>query len=86
MKTVDLTSIVQLIGSLGFPVAACLVMGWYVKYITDQNRVELGKLNDQHREEMNSITEALNNNTLALTELKGALLREEVVKDAELHN
>ena len=52
-------SCVQIIQTLGFPVAVAIAMFW-------QNT----KLQEQHKEEMAKITEALNNNTIALTELK----------------
>lgn len=61
--------IIQLIGSYGFPIVACIAMGWYVKYIADQHRVDIAQLNDTHKTEMNQITEALNNNTLVLNKL-----------------
>lgn len=48
----------QIISSLGFPVAACIAMAWYIKYITDK-----------HDKEMDKVTTALNNNTLALQKL-----------------
>lgn len=80
----DMGAFVQLIGSVGFPIASCIIMGWYVKYTTDKHREELTNLNNQHRTEMTSITEALNNNTIALTELKGVLMRGEVTH-ADVH-
>lgn len=54
----DVSSIVTIISQVGFPIAMCLVMAWYVKYT-----------NDQHKEEIDKITEALNNNTLAVQKL-----------------
>ena len=54
----DVSSIVAVISQVGFPIAMCLVMAWYVKYT-----------NDQHKEEIDKITEALNNNTLAVQKL-----------------
>ena len=50
---------IQVIQTLGFPIAVAIAMFW-------QNT----KLQEQHKEEMSKITEALNNNTIALTELK----------------
>lgn len=61
--------IVQMIQAYGFPIAACAVMAWYVKYITDDNNARLDKLNADHKEETAKITEALANNTLALQHL-----------------
>ena len=71
----DLNAITQLITTFGFPIVACLCMGYYVKYITDRNREEIHSLNEQHRQEMAEITQAVNNNTLALTSLKDYIER-----------
>ena len=54
----DTNVIVQLISSLGFPIACCIAMFW-------QNN----KLNESHREETTKLNEAINNNTLALNHL-----------------
>lgn len=61
--------IVQLIGTYGFPIVACIAMGWYVKYMIDQYRSDISRINEEHKKEMDSITEALNNNTMVLTRL-----------------
>jgi hypothetical protein len=65
----DFQAILQMISTVGFPIACCVAMGVYVKYITDKNREEVAKLNDQHKEEMSEVTKAINNNTLALQSL-----------------
>lgn len=54
----DLNSATQLIGSLGFPIVACIALFY-------QN----GKQEDRHREEMEKLSDAVNNNTLAITQL-----------------
>ena len=59
----------QMIGQYAFPVVACCAMGYYVKYSTDENNKRLDNLNAQHKEEMSQVTQALNNNTLALQHL-----------------
>lgn len=59
----------QIITQVGFPIAACVAMGYYVKYTNDQHTKETSELNAQHKEEITKITEALNNNTIALTRL-----------------
>ena len=51
----DTSAIVQLISSLGFPIACCIAMFW-------QNN----KLNESHKEEVSKLNEAINNNTIAL--------------------
>ena len=64
---------VQLIGSLGFPIVACICMALYVKEQTKNNREDVKELNKEHSEEMSmfkdEIKEALNNNTIALNKL-----------------
>lgn len=71
----DMNGLYTLIGTYGFPVIACCVMAWYVKYTTDNHREEVNKLNEQHKTEMNDIKEALNNNTLALQKLTDYITR-----------
>lgn len=65
----DYATISTFIQTVGFPAVCVLGMGWYVKYITDQHHDELQKMQDQHLQEMNDVTQALNNNTLALQKL-----------------
>lgn len=62
----DMSVIVQLIGTVGFPIVCCGAMAWYVKYATDKEREERLKMQEQHRQEIAEVTTALNNNTLAL--------------------
>lgn len=62
-------TIVQIVQSVGFPIAMCVAMGAYVKYTEDKSREERVDLQAQHAEEMESVKAALNNNTLALQKL-----------------
>ena len=63
------SDIIQLITTVGFPIVACGGMAWYVKYITDRNREDMKEERDQHDSEMQKVTDALNNNTLAIQKL-----------------
>jgi len=65
----NVNDIVTIITTVGFPIVACGGMAWYVKYITDKNREEMNAERAQHNEEMTKVTEALNNNTLAIQKL-----------------
>lgn len=67
----------QAITTVGFPIVMCGVMGWYVKYQTDRNREDVKALNEQHAKEMLGVTEAINNNTQALIELKETMKKGE---------
>ena len=65
----EINIITQMITTVGFPIVACSAMAWYVKYISDKHSKETQQLNEQHTEEMKKVTEALNNNTIALQKL-----------------
>jgi hypothetical protein len=64
-----MNDIVTMITTVGFPIVACLFMGWYVKYQTDNYRSEVKDMQKEHKDEIQKVTEALNNNTLALQKL-----------------
>lgn len=58
--------VMTFINTLGLPTVVAIASMWYVKYREDKNDARLDKLNEAHKKEMSDITEALNNNTLAL--------------------
>lgn len=60
---------VSMITTVGFPIVACIAMGWYVKYTTDMHEKSRKEEQEKHSEEVTRMTEALNNNTIALTVL-----------------
>lgn len=62
----DANTIVQLVGSLGFPIVMCGALFW-----------RMVKSDEQHKAEMDKLSEALNNNTIALTKLSDKLDKEE---------
>jgi len=55
-------AIIQLIGSLGFPIAMCILIFWY-----------LMKETESHKEEVNMLRDVIAKNTEALIELKDRL-------------
>ena len=61
----DVNALIQLVGSLGFPIVTSGALFWYIV-----------KSNEQHKEEMNKMSEALNNNTSALVKLTERLDKE----------
>ena len=69
----DVNTILQAVGTVGFPIVCAIAMAWYVKYVTDRNREDIEKLNTQHQQEMKDVTTALNNNTLALQKLSDVI-------------
>lgn len=59
----------NLISTVGFPITACVVLGWFVKYQTDLNNKEVADMRNEYRDEISKVTDALNNNTLVLQKL-----------------
>lgn len=77
-----MNDILQMISSFGFPVVACLGMAYFFKYVYDKNREDVNALNQSYRDEINSIKDALNNNTLVIQKLVD-YLKKEAVEDEE---
>ena len=47
MSTTEIVQLVnQLVTSVGFPCVICLVMCWYIKYLTDNHREETSVLSN----------------------------------------
>lgn len=66
----DITAIMNVIGSVGFPIVMCILMFNWTQ-----------KLTQQHKEEMDKITQSLNNNTIAITNLTAHLEERESKND-----
>lgn len=62
--------ILQIIGTYGFPIFACCVMGYYIYITNKENKSDIKEMRDKHSEEMSKLSEALNNNTIAIRELR----------------
>lgn len=65
----DANAIITMVGSLGFPIVACLGMAKFFAKVNDNYRNDIKEMTSQHKEEMNKMTEAINNNTLAIQKL-----------------
>lgn len=55
----DIKTVLDAVSVVGFPIVCCGIMFWYLQ-----------KEQQSHKDEIKAITEALNKNTLVLTELK----------------
>lgn len=66
----DVSAIIQAISTVGFPIVMCLLFMYYIKYI-----------NDQHKDEIDKLSQSVNNNTLVmqklLDKLEGGNINEE---------
>ena len=64
-----MNEIVRVISAVGFPIVAALGCGFFVKWQYEQNMKQNEELRKEHKEEVSKMTDALNNNTLALQKL-----------------
>lgn len=65
----DFPTILSAIGSIGFPIIACIGIAWFFNRVNENYRTDLKEMNTQHKEEMKLMTDAINNNTLVLQRL-----------------
>lgn len=72
-----MNDIPSLVSSLGFPVVACIGLGWFCKYMIDQNNKNVermfqmyDKANTENREAIKACTEAVNKLCDKLEEIK----------------
>lgn len=54
----DANTVTQIVSSVGFPIAMCLIMAYYVN-----------KQGEEHKEEINAMKESIDGNTKVITEL-----------------
>ena len=82
-----MTDLVQIVANYGLPAIMCAVMMYYVKYREDKNddrmdtqtvrhKDEIEKLAETNKESLADITQALNNNTVALQKLTDYMERQ----------
>ena len=60
--SMDVNTVIQLVTTLGFPIVCCIALFW-----------RMIKSDENHKEEMDKLSEALNNNTLAINKLNERL-------------
>ena len=65
--------VIQIISSLGFPIDSRVFVAVYVFKQTENYRNDIKEIQSRHKEELDKITEALNNNTLVMQQIKDIL-------------
>lgn len=58
MIDIDIATVTQLIGSLGFPIVCCIALFWYMV-----------KQNQTHKQEVDELKDAINNNSIVMQKL-----------------
>ena len=62
----DTNVILQAISSVGFPIVMCLILAFYIKYVTEKNNEIIMQIMDKHKEETVDFKTAIDNNTKAI--------------------
>lgn len=72
----DVTAVMQAISSLGFPIVACIAIAWYFNKVNENYRQDIKELTQQNKEQLEKLTEAIANNTVAVARLVDKLDKE----------
>ena len=65
----DANVIITMVGSLGFPIVACIFIAIFFSKTQDNYRADSKDMQTMHKQETDKMTEAINNNTRALERL-----------------
>lgn len=69
----DINMIIQAISSIGFPITACIVIGWYFAKVNDNYRNDIKELSSNHKEEIKELSSVIQSNTLVIQKLCDSL-------------
>ena len=65
----DANTLITLIGSVGFPIVACVAMAVFFAKVNENYRNDIKEIQATHKEEVKAMTDAINNNTLVIQRL-----------------
>lgn len=68
-------TLLTVLGNYVFPIAACCAMAFFVKYMYDQTNTRIDTLNVQHKNEVDTLSEVIKNNTVALEKMNSLIER-----------
>ena len=74
---VDVGTISTLVGSVGFPVALCIGVLWYLVKLQKTHKEELTEMANTHKQEVDRMTEAITNNTVVLQQILEHIRKED---------
>lgn len=70
-----LDAFLTILGNYVFPIAACCIMAFFVKYVYDQTNERIDNLNKQHKNEVDNLSEVIKNNTIAMEKMNTLIER-----------
>lgn len=66
-------ALLNILGNYAFPIVCCCVMAYFVKYMYDQTNKRVDKLNEEHKNEVDTLSEVIKNNTLAIEKMNSLI-------------
>ena len=69
----DINAILTAIGTVGFPIVACCAIAWFFNKVNENYRNDIKELSASHKDEVKTMTEAINSNTLVIQKLCDSL-------------
>ena len=61
----DINPVVTIISQFGFPIGISIILMWYIYRTNEEQKKE----RDNHKQEIDKLSEAVNNNTLVMQKL-----------------
>ena len=65
----DFTTVLQAIGTVGFPIVACVAIAVFFSKINENYRSDIKELNASHKEEIKQLSDVIAQNTLVIQKL-----------------
>lgn len=66
-------TLLTILGNYAFPIVCCCAMAYFVKYMYDQTNQRVDKLNEEHKNEVDTLSEVIKNNTLAIEKMNSLI-------------
>lgn len=65
----DFATVLQAIGTVGFPIVACIAIAVFFSKVNDNYRNDIKELNASHKDEIKQLSDVIASNTLVLQKL-----------------
>ena len=72
----DAQILISMVGSLGFPIVACIFIAIFFSKTQDNYRADIKEMQITHKAETDKMTEAINNNNILLQRILDRLDKE----------
>ena len=76
----DANAAVQIVSTVGFPIASCIALGFFIRYVIEKFLAAVADMNakimlmqEKHEEETKAMQEVIQANTMSIKEMSVAL-------------